>query len=342
MIRTRTTFVVGAGASCELELPSNEELLNRIGQSFDFSRFGSGVQVKDSVLLAQYLQKITERLGKADADIHAAADRIRTASKLTRSIDSLLDQHDTDPLITAAGKLAIVHFICQAEAKSILRLQSRIKGDLPIQGSETWLYQLGQLVTTGVSRSKVEQCLDNLAIICFNYDRSIEHFLPHAMVMAFGVGLEEAQGIVASRLRIIHPHGTVGRLPWQRGEAPACEWGTEQPDNVHELAGMIRTSNEISHNREVVAGIRGMVANSKRLVFLGFGFHPQNLDLLVDARLAHVPEVAATVHGLSPINRIAVSAMLRRKLGAERDEPRLIEEIRCTELMRDYSLMLES
>ncbi len=342
MIRTRTTFIVGAGASCELEMPSNDDLLTRIGQAFDFSRFCSGVQVKDSVLLAQYLQTVTAKLRKDDSDIHAAADRIRIASKLTRSIDSLLDQHDTDPLITAAGKLAIVHFICQAEAKSILRLEPRIKGDLPIQGSETWLYQLGQLVTSGVSRSQVEHCLDNLAIICFNYDRSIEHFLPHAMVMAFGMDLKEAQGIVAARLRIVHPYGTVGRLPWQRGDAAACEWGTEQPANIHDLAAMIRTSNEVWRNEDMVTRIRGNIANSKRVVFLGFGFQPQNLDLLVDARLAHVPEVAATVHGLSQVNRLAVTAMLRRKLGAERDELRLIQESRCVELMRDYSLMLES
>ena len=342
MIRTRTTFIVGAGASCELELPSNDDLLVRIGQSFDFSRFGSGVQVKDSVLLAQYLQAVTTRLGQDESDIHAAAERIRIASKLTRSIDSLLDQHDTDPLITAAGKLAIVHFICQAEAKSILLRQPRMKNDLPIQGSETWLYQLGQLVTSGVSRSQVERCLDNFAIICFNYDRSIEHFLPHAMVMAFGMDLKEAQEIVAARLRIIHPHGTVGRLPWQRGDTAACEWGTEQPANIHDLAALVRTSNEIWRSEELVARIRGTIANSKRLVFLGFGFQPQNLDLLIDARLAHVPEVAATVHGLSAPNRLAVTAMLRRKLGAERDELRLIQDARCVELMRDYNLMLES
>ena len=143
MIRSKTTLVVGAGASCELQFPSNDELLARVGQSFDFSRFGTGVQMKDSVLLSQYLQKTAARLGKNDKDIHAAAERIRIAAKLTRSIDSLLDQHDTDQLITVAGKLAIVHYICQAESKSILRSEPRVVGDLPIQGTDTWLYQLG-------------------------------------------------------------------------------------------------------------------------------------------------------------------------------------------------------
>lgn len=235
MIRSKTTLIVGAGASCELQFPSNEELLTRVGQTFDFSRFGTGVQMKDSVVLAQYLQKSAARIGKNEADIRAAGERIRIASRLTRSIDSLLDQHDTDQLITIAGKLAIVHFIGQAEAKSILRSEPRLPGELPIQGADTWLYQLGQLVTSGVPRSQVERSLDDLSIINFNYDRSIEHFLPWAMVVAFGMELKEAQAIVAAKLRIIHPYGTIARLPWQKGESADCEWGTEQPWNIHNL-----------------------------------------------------------------------------------------------------------
>jgi hypothetical protein len=342
MIRSKTTMIVGAGASCELQFPGNDELLARIGQSFDFARFGTGVQMKDSVLLAQYLQKMAARIGKNDQDIHSAAERIRIASKLTRSIDSLLDQHDTDQLITSAGKLAIVHFICQAEAKSILRSEPRIPGDLPIQGADTWLYQLGQLVTSGVPRSQVEKCLDDLSIINFNYDRSIEHFLPWAMVVAFGMQLKEAQAIVAAKLRIIHPYGTIGRLPWQRGEAADCEWGTEQPWNIHNLAGLIRTSSEAQRDQQMLMQLRGMVSSAKRIVFLGFGFQPQNVDLLVDYGLSHDPEIAITVHGMSRTNRESVVRMMKRKFGVEHDELLLVLDAKCIDLMRDFSLLLES
>jgi hypothetical protein len=342
MIRSKTTLIVGAGASCEIQLPGNDELLVRIGQSFDFSRFGTGLQMKDSVLLAQYLQKMSGRLGKNERDIHAAADRIRIAAKLTRSIDSLLDQHDTDPLITAAGKLAIVHFICQAEAKSILRLEPRIEGDLPIQGQDTWLYQLGQLVTSGVPRSQVERCLDELSIINFNYDRSIEHFLPHAMAMAFGMSLKEAQAIVGAKLRIIHPYGTVGRLPWQKGDAADCEWGTEQPWNIHNLSSLIRTTSEVQRDHTMLMQIRSAVSSAKRIAFLGFGFQPQNVDLLVDYGLSHDPEIAVTVYGMSRTNRESVVRMVKRKFGVEHDELLLVLDGKCADMMRDFSLLLES
>ncbi len=342
MIRSKTTLVVGAGASCELQFPSNDELLARVGQSFDFSRFGTGVQMKDSVLLSQYLQKTAARLGKNDKDIHAAAERIRIAAKLTRSIDSLLDQHDTDQLITVAGKLAIVHYICQAEAKSILRSEPRIVGDLPIQGTDTWLYQLGQLVTSGVPRSQVDKCLDDLSIINFNYDRSIEHFLPWAMVMAFGMELKDAQAIVAAKLRIIHPYGTIGRLPWQKGEAADCDWGTEQPWNIHNLASLIRTSTEVQRDQNMLTQIRSAFSSAKRIVFLGFGFQPQNVDLLVDYGLSHDPEIVITVNGMSRTNRDSVVRMMKRKFGVEHDELLLVLDAKCMDLMRDFSLLLES
>lgn len=342
MIRTKTTFIVGAGASTELSLPSNEDLLLKIGQSFDFSRLGTETQTRDSLMLSQYLGKLAGRIGKGEADIHRAADRLRIASKLGRSIDTVLDQHDTDPLIAACGKLAIVHFLCQAEAKSILRLTPRVAGDLPIQGSETWLYQLGQLVTSGVPRSRVDRCLDELSIVCFNYDRSIEHFLPHAMVMAFGMSLREAQAIVAAKLRIYHPYGTIGRLPWQQGEGADVEWGTEQPWNIHNLAVGIRTSGDIMRDHAALKVMHGMMSNAKRIVFAGFGYQPQNMDMLIDYGLSHDPEVIGTVWGLSAVNVAAVTRTLQRKCGLETPENLLLGAQRANDLMRDYAMLLES
>lgn len=342
MIRTKTTLIVGAGASCKLQMPSNEELLIKFGQSFDFTRFGTGLETRDSTHLAQYLGKMATRLGKGERDIHDAATRLRVASKLSRSVDAMLDQHDNDPMIAAAGKLGIVHFICQAEAKSILRLTPRVEGDLPIQGADTWLFQLGQLVTSGVPRSQVERCLDELTIINFNYDRSVEHFLPFALVMAFGMELKEAQSIVSQKLNIIHPYGTVGRLPWQAGEAADVEWGTEQPWNIHNLSTLIRTSAEVQRDHLMLLAIRGHVSSAKRIVFLGFGYQPQNIELLVDYGLSHDPEVMATVYGLPQTNRTSVIRMLKRKMGLESDDHLLIMNAKACDILRDYSLLLES
>jgi len=323
-------------------MPGGPELLARIGKAYDFSRFEAGTQTKDSILLVQYVKKMAQQMGKKDAVLRASTDRIRTACKLGRSIDGVIDQHDNDPMIVACGKLAIAHFICQAEAKSMLNTEPRNPGELPLQGEDTWLFQLGQLVTSGVLRSQVERCLDNLSIICFNYDRAIEHFLPHAMVMAFGMELKEAQQIIAAKLNIIHPFGTVGRLPWQSGSETEVEWGTDQPWNILNLAQQIRTTSEQLRDQQMTMAIRTATAGSERLVFLGFGYHPQNIEILFDYSLSHEPEVIASAFGLGPGNLALVSKVLKNKVGIENDEFLMIKNTKCADIMREYSLLLET
>jgi len=342
MIRTKTTLIVGSGASIELQLPGSAELLSRVAQGFDFSRFGTELQTKDSVVLGQYLGKLGARLGKDEKAIAQAAERIRIACKLCSSVESLLEQYSDDSLITACSKIAVAHFICQAEARSILRLTPRLQGDLPVQGADNWLFQLAQILTTGVSKSRIEQSFEDLTIISFTYDRSVEHFLPHALVMAYGIPLAEAQRIVATRLKIIHPFGAVGRLPWQGGEAPDVEWGTEQPWNIHNLANTVRTASEIHRDQALLRQIRASVSGAKRIVFLGFGFHPETVDMLMDYGLPHDPEVMATVHDQSPLMREMILRMLKRKTGIENPDLFMMIAQRPFEMLRDFSMLLES
>ena len=99
MIRTKTTFIIGAGASCELQMPSGPELVTRIAQSLDFARYGAELQTRDSTLLMQYLAKASARAGKGEDVLNAAALRIRTAAKMGGSIDAILEQHNNDPMI---------------------------------------------------------------------------------------------------------------------------------------------------------------------------------------------------------------------------------------------------
>jgi hypothetical protein len=342
MIRSKTTFVIGAGASAELSMPSGPELMARIAQALDFERYGAELQTRDSTMLLQHLSKAAARMGNSEADMHAAAKRLRTAAKMADSIDSILEQQSGDPLVTLCGKLAIAHFISQAEAKSTLRLTPRIEGDLPLQGTDVWLFHLAKLITSGVPRLKAEKCLDDLSIVNFNYDRSIEHFLPHAFVMAFGMTLQEAQRIISAKLRVLRPFGMIGRLPWQPGNAPDLEWGTEAPWNLHNIATQILTFSERLQDQQTLVAIQHAVATARRLVILGFSFQPQNVDLMFERGLSHQPEVLITLFEMAPTNRAAVIRTVKRKTGLEKDELLNVMTARCYELMRDYSMMLES
>ncbi|MEP7223181.1 MAG: hypothetical protein ABI673_11020 [Novosphingobium sp.] len=342
MIRTKTTLVVGAGASCEMQMPSSAELLDRIASGYDFYRFGGERMSKDSSTLLRYLNKLTERPGHNQEKLYAATERLRVASRLGQMIDTIIEQNDDNPLVTLCGKLAILHYICQGEAKASLRPAPKVEGELPLLIGDYWLVELGRLMTTGVPRSKVEQCFENLTIVSFNYDRSIEHFLPYALITAYGMTLVEAQRIVTQRLKIVHPYGTIGRLPWQAGEGPDVEWGNDAPWNMLSLLSSLRTHGELMGDRAALTQVRGAMMKAQRVVFMGFGYHPQNLDVLIDGNFAHNPEVLAAVHQMSAPSQKSVIRMLRRKLGLTDEDKLMVIQSRCQEFMRDYSMLLES
>lgn len=337
-------MIVGAGASAELQFPGNAELLSRIIQGYDFERSRSDTSTRDGQLLLRNVYKLAERMNKPVKDVAAAAERLRNACRLGRSIDSVLEQYDHDAMVVACGKLAIAFFMGQAESRASLRETPRVPGELPLQGkvAEYWIYQLGQLITSGVPRSKIGHTLEQITIINFNYDRSVEHFLPYALVMAYGIELKEAQTVISEKLNIIHPHGAIGRLPWQKGEGPPAEWGVEQPWNLHAIAAQLKSLNERSAERNAVREVRLAVAGAKRLVFLGFGFQPQNVDLLFENSLSHNPEVLISTYGMSTGNAATVAQMIRRLAGLESDNQLMISPGKAWEVLRDFSLLLES
>lgn len=342
MFRSKTTFVVGAGASYELELPDGKELLNKIAQGFDFARLGSELQTRDMVMLAKHYEKFARRVGATPEKLQEAGGLIRQSARVGTSIDSILEQHNNDPLVMAAGKLAIIYYTLQAEARSPMGAEPRDPGDLPLRGNENWLFQLGRMVVSGVPRNKAEQCFDNLSIICFNYDRSIQHYLPWVVSMAFGMTLSEARQLVSAKLKIVHPYGNAGRLPWEAGESPDVEWGNEEPWNIHNLVKEIRTASEMQRNQQFAKHLISEIAGGKRIVFLGFGFDPQNTSMLFDYSLSHDPDVLVALAGVSKTKKAAIFRTLKRLTGVEDDSLISIQDVRAYQLLRDNSLFLET
>lgn len=341
MIRTDTALIVGAGAGCELQLPSGPELLSRVGQAFDFSRLGTEMQSRETAMVAGFLGKLWERMGESRESFMAVAERIHTACKFARTVEGVMESHDHDKLVVAAVKVAVTYFICQGEARSILRQSPRIAGDLPIQGADSWVYQLSQLVTAGVPRSRVETCLDKLSVITFNYDRAFEHFLPFALETAFGMPLEEARALVGERLRLLRSAGTIGRLPWQPGAASPLDWGIEVPENMEKQARQVRTTGDWQADGELLGAVRAALGASRRVCFLGFGFQPDNLAVLDGVALAPDAELHLTCWGMPPAVRDAALREVSRRLAVPVDSL-MVHDMRCFELLRDMGLTFES
>ena len=342
MFRTKTTLVIGAGAGHELELPDSQELLNKVAQGFDFSRLGSELQTRDMVMLAKHFEKFSRRVGATQDRLQEAGGAIRTASRVTNSLDLILEQHSHDPLVQAAGKLAIVYFTLQAEARSPLGVEPRDPGDLPLRGNENWLFQLSRMIVSGVPRNKAEQCFDNLSIISFTYDRALQHYLPWVMSMAFGMSLHEARQLVGAKLNLVQPFGNIGRLPWQLGESPDVEWGNEEPWNLHNLVKEVRTASEVLARPQFKQQLIGQIAGGKRIIFLGFGFQPQFTSLLFDYSLSHDPDILVSLSGMSEGEKSGITRTLKRLAGIENDELISLYDMRPYQMLRDNALFFES
>ncbi|MEO0417393.1 MAG: hypothetical protein AAF249_00890 [Pseudomonadota bacterium] len=343
MIRTETTLVIGAGANCEIEMPDGAELLNRIAAGYDFDRLGTQVQTRDMVALAAIFEQNAERLGTSYEALLDAGRTIKQASRVTSSIDAVLEQYGSDnPDVIAAGKLALAYYTLQAEQKSTLAVEPRDAGDLPLRGTENWLFQLGQLITKGVPRAKAEQCFDNLSIVCFNYDRAIEHYMPWVLTMAFGMPMEEAQMLVSTHLRIVHPYGSPGSLPWMFGAGEPCQWGEQQPEDWLALAKGHYTASERGRDKRFSSFLMAEIAHGKRLGFLGFGFDPMNTSMLFDRVLDHDPDVMVALTGIGAGTKKAVHYLLKRNTGVQNPDLIQIEDMKAYQLLRDNGLFLET
>lgn len=342
MIRTKTTLVVGAGASTELQFPDGRELLQRIAAGFDFQRLGTSLESPDIAAMAKHVADLATQARVRKEDLVEAGQTIRAAARISNSIDAILEQHGDNPMALALGKLAIAHYTLAAEEASPLGSEPKDPGDLPVRGTENWLFQLARVIVNGVPRAKAELVFDNLSIVCFNYDRSIEHYLPWALHLAFGMSLTDARVLVTEKLKIVHPYGTPGRLEWQKGDAPIAAWGQVLPDDLHGVVEQVRTATERANQRNFQRQLTGEILQAKRLVFLGFGFDAMNTAMLLEAPLEHNPDVLATLAGANATQASAIRRLLMRMAGIRDERLITIEDLRAWQLMRDYAPWLES
>jgi hypothetical protein len=298
VFKTKTVFIVGAGASCELGLPSGAQLKDDIAKLLNIT-FPDGYHQKTgdpdicecfrALAREQNMQSINEFLKKSC--------HIRDSLPLALSIDNFLDAHKDDQLIEQCGKLAIAKAIVNAEQISILRRmfsKDRKANFSALEG--TWLLKFFQMLTENVRKEEIGDIFANISIITFNYDRCIEQFLPFALSQYYGLDEIAAQQ-ACQRLTIIHPYGQVGWLPWQKDQ-DQVPFGADRFDLI-KVSSMLRTFAEGMADPIQRVQIETLMHNAESVVFLGFAFHPMNMDILKLPVEGLARKAFATTYGLS-------------------------------------------
>jgi hypothetical protein len=342
-------IVLGAGASKEVKLPIGSELTKTIAESLNFKidhfqhLAGGDDRIRECV---DKLAKSSANSHGTAADYYRSALKIREAMPLAPSIDNFIDSHRMDKRIAQIGKLAIAACILKAENESTLyveRSNSHNKPDFTELGA-TWFTALFSLVTQHCTHAELEEKFSRLTIISFNYDRCFKHFLLYALLTYYSLSQSEAVGIV-SQVSILHPYGSVGQMRFENAGS-GVDYG-EQPlsDDLMRSAEGIKTFTESTdHGASETKAIRNSVANAKTLVFLGFAFHPQNLELLFGQSrpkmTRHDCEVLGTAMAISDSNKSLIIDNLAQMGGYAEGRIQLHQGLTAGALISEYSLHL--
>ena len=170
----------------------------------------------------------------------------------------------------------------------------------------TWYDDFFSMAMSGLTKEQIEGIFANVSFINFNYDRSLECFLFHALTNSAHASATAAANII-DNLNVIRPYGSLGELDLKR--QPYVGGG----EDIFEMATRIRTFTE-AHESDIQKRITETLDHSSLVIALGFGFHPQNIALLIppDSSKRQVQFVFTTVKGIHRENLQRIESELAR------------------------------
>jgi hypothetical protein len=344
----KTVLVLGAGASCEVNLPSGDKLKNDIASLLRYEIDDLGRTAKMDSHIREGYTKLAGKAGSRDINPYLRASRkIVDGLPLVLSIDNFLDLRRGEKDVEVCGKLAIARAILKAEAGSKLTSARNQEGISMPSIQQTWFAKFFQLLCEGCPLENLRARLGSIALVVFNYDRCFEHFLYHALQQAYGVSPSEAAGFVSS-VEIYHAYGTVGALPWQLGgtlpwtaKGPKIPFGGLEHGSGTELVEIsenLKTFTE-STDEAIAGSVRNLVATADRVIFLGFAFHGLNLEFLFGGKTRRKPGTGrcfGSAYGMSTSNVESIQSDLVDKGGFLKDRIVLSNSV-CADLVSDNS-----
>jgi hypothetical protein len=340
MFLDKTVIVVGAGASFEAGLPLGHALKSSISKltKLTFDDFG---RLKGGDLdFWQELTRSDHFFGKQQR-VAAACAKISQGIHYVSSVDSFLEIHRLDADIQHCAKTAISKLILDGERKSKLHVnRDNIYNTLdPSRLEATWYQELAQAFFESVEAENLAAAFDPVTFISFNYDRCIEWFLFNAVQALYFLQPEQAKPILQG-LQILHPYGEVGSAGWL-GEPSGNEFGADGRGGIVRAQGRIQTFTERSVPEMTIELVRKAVAQARTIIFLGFSFHPQNMELLWPENSkgeTEIRQVFGTSMGMSEQDRSTVQDQIVKRFGPRKGAALRVTlpPISCSEFMRQF------
>jgi hypothetical protein len=272
MIKVPTVLILGAGASMPFGYPSGQGLIKQIGRSLCPPEF------RDGPNLDPEFTRLMEECGFERNRLQEFGRHLLLSQQA--SIDSFLE-HNSD--FAEMGKCAIVTKLLLTDKQTELK-------------TPDWYGILWNALSNDCTCDNFEK--NQLSIITFNYDSSLERFLGNAIISTFrnACSDESAKERLLRAIPIVHIYGRL----------PASISRHLNPDGIKKLAQRIK----IIHDEEAdsvheLERAKALIAKAKKVCIMGFGFHETNLKRLnlhkdCERMLLHDRVTYASYFGATP------------------------------------------
>jgi len=160
-----------------------------------------------------------------------------------------------------------------------------------IKAAEHWYQLLWNKIISNVSDVN-DLTKNQIKIITFNYDRSLEHFLTTSIINSFNLSINEAQDIL-QKLSILHVYGLLGNYNYE-------DYGNHSDSLLKIASKSIRIIPETRDDDSIFNKAQKWLFDALNICFLGFGFDELNikrlgLKMIIDRKRQAVLDYPLTI-----------------------------------------------
>lgn len=172
---------------------------------------------------------------------------------------------------------------------------------------------------------------NQLTVVTYNYDRSLEYYLFKTICNTFGLPEEKAWDLLKS-IRFIHLHGKLGSLPYE-SNGYVVNYGKllKEPRHLEMAAKSIIVIHEGQDESSEYKDAFDAISRAERVYSLGFGYGKTNLRRLGIDRLKGSIVIMGTCVGMSNLSISAIQSSTRNRI-------KLIHSEGCLDFLREVPL----